>query len=105
MSPFENGSQSNSIYNVLDKSVVIRVIILDNVESTRIKTQRDKNPSFNSNLVFDIGERLADETMTHQNDNIYDKGFLKRNPNNKTQFVDSVNLLVQKEIKQNIYET
>ena len=38
--------------------------------------------------------------MTHQNDNIYDKGFPKRNPNNKTQFVDSVNLLVQKEIKQ-----
>ena len=68
----------------------IRVIILDHVESTRIKTQRDKNPSFNSNLVFDIGERLADEIMTHQNDNIYDKGFPKRNPNNKTQFVDSV---------------
>ena len=31
MSPFENGSQSNSIYNVLDKSVVICVNILDNV--------------------------------------------------------------------------
>ena len=87
--PFEIGSKSNSIYSVLDKSVVIRVIILDNDESTRIKHNVIKNPNFVSDLVFDTSERLADRNMTHQNDDIFDNGFQNRNPNKK-QFVDPV---------------
>ena len=73
---------------MLDIIVVIRIIILENDESTRIKYILTYNPSFVSVTVFDASEKPAGRNMTHQNDSIYDNGFLKRNPNKK-QFVDS----------------
>ena len=73
---------------MLDIIVVIRIIILENDESTRIKYILTYNPNFVSVTDFDMSDKLTGRNMTHQNDSIYDNGFLKRNPNKK-QFVDS----------------